>query len=212
MTIYAIIQTKGGCGKSTVCLNLCIASALQGRNVLAVDGDRQGTLLTALSNRGDRSPSVAVAQYTDGQTLRQQVTRAATQYSDIFIDVGGRDNSALRAALVLADVVLIPFLPRSFDVWALDDMQALLAEARAHKDIAAYAVLTMADARGGDNESAKKAVPDGIQLLPAFLGRRKAIAETAGEGLSLLELPPGRDPKAFAELQALAAAVFNIAN
>lgn len=131
MSIIAVLNTKGGVGKTTTALNLAVGRALQGRNVLAVDCDRQGSLLTALTNRGDREPIVTVAQYVGGQALRQQVQRAVAQYDDIVIDAGGRDNTALRAALLLADKVIIPFLPRSFDVWALDDMNALLSEARA---------------------------------------------------------------------------------
>ena len=207
--IIAVLNTKGGTGKSVTALNLAISQSLKGLNVLAVDGDRQGTLMAALANRGDRSPTIAVAQYTEGQTLRQQVQRAAVQYDCTVIDAGGRDSAALRASLLLADKVIIPFQPRSFDVWALDDMHALLQEARAVKDIDAYALLTLADARGGDNAAAGGAVPDGITLLPVSVGRRKAIAEAAGEGLSLLELPPSRDPKAFAEFQAMVAAIFD---
>lgn len=206
--IIAFLNTKGGTGKTTSALNAVIGRALQGRNVLAVDGDRQGSLIAALANRGEREPLVAVAQYTDGQTMRQQVTRAKAHYDDIVIDVGGRDNTALRAALLVADKVIIPFPPRSFDVWALDDMQQLLDEARTVKDINAYAFLMMSDPRGTDNASAGEAVPAGIKLLPAAVGRRKAIAEAAGEGLSLLELPSGRDPKALQELQAFISAVF----
>lgn len=209
MSIIAVLNTKGGVGKTTTALNLAVGRALQGRNVLAVDGDRQGSLLTALTNRGDREPIVAVAQYVDGQALRQQVQRAVTQYDDIVIDAGGRDNTALRAALLLADKVIIPFLPRSFDVWALDDMNALLAEARAIKDVDAWALLTMADARGNDNAAASEAVPDGVQLMTATVGRRKVFADAGGAGMSVLELPGNRDAKATTELQALLTAVFN---
>ncbi|MGT2456544.1 AAA family ATPase [Cupriavidus basilensis] len=209
MSIIAVLNTKGGVGKTTTALNLAVGRALQGRNVLAVDGDRQSSLLNALTNRGDREPIVAVAQYVEGQALRQQVQRAVSQYDDIVIDAGGRDNTALRAALLLADKVIIPFLPRSFDVWALDDMNALLAEARAIKDVEAHALLTMADARGSDNEAAGQAVPDGVQLMPVTVGRRKVFADAGGAGLSVLELPAQRDGKATAELQALLAAVFN---
>lgn len=209
MSIIAVLNTKGGVGKTTTALNLAVGRALQGRNVLAVDGDRQGSLLTALTNRSDREPIVAVAQYVDGQALRQQVQRAVTQYDDIVIDAGGRDNTALRAALLLADKVIIPFLPRSFDVWALDDMNALLAEARAIKDVDAWALLTMADARGNDNAAASEAVPDGVQLMTVTVGRRKVFADAGGAGMSVLELPGNRDAKATAELQALLTAVFN---
>ncbi|CAG9165221.1 hypothetical protein LMG23992_00365 [Cupriavidus laharis] len=209
MTIVAVLNTKGGVGKTTIALNLAIGRALHGRNVLAVDGDRQGSLLTALANRGEHEPAIAVAQYVDGQALRQQVLRAVLHYDDIVIDAGGRDNTALRAALLLADKVIAPFLPRSFDVWSLDDMSTLLAEARAIKEVDAYALLSMADARGNDNDVASQAVPAGLQLMPVSLGRRKVFADAGGAGQSVLELTGARDHKATAEMQALLTAIFN---
>lgn len=48
------------------------------------------------------------------------------KFDDIIIDAGGRDSTALRAALVLSDVLLVPFQPRSYDVWALNDIAALI--------------------------------------------------------------------------------------
>lgn len=204
--IVAVLNTKGGVGKTTMSLNLAVARALDGRDVLAVDGDRQGSLIAALANRED-GPAIAAAHYSEGQILRQQVTMARERYSDIIIDAGGRDNTALRAALMLADLVLIPFQPRSFDVWALDDMAALLAEARAARDIRAVAFLAMADSRGHDNNDAAGATPEGIEYLAAPVGRRKAIADAAGRGRGILE-EASRDPKATAEIRRLVAAVF----
>lgn len=206
MSIVAVLNTKGGVGKTTAALNLVVARALEGRDVLAVDGDRQGSLIEAMTLR-EGGPQIAVAHYADGQQLRQQVTLAKDRYADIVIDAGGRDNSALRAALMLADLVLIPFQPRSFDVWALDDMAALLAEARAAKDIRAFAFLAMADAKGQDNAEAAAATPEGIEYLAAPVGRRKAIADAAGRGRGILE-ESGRDPKATAEMRRLVDAVF----
>jgi chromosome partitioning protein len=204
--IVAVLNTKGGVGKTTMSLNLAAARALDGRDVLAVDGDRQGSLIAALANRED-GPANAAAHYSEGQILRQQVTMARERYSDIIIDAGGRDNTALRAALMLADLVLIPFQPRSFDVWALDDMAALLAEARAARDIRAVAFLAMADSRGHDNDDAAGATPEGIEYLAAPVGRRKAIADAAGRGRGILE-EASRDPKATAEIRRLVAAIF----
>ncbi|OGS98457.1 MAG: hypothetical protein A3F73_09340 [Gallionellales bacterium RIFCSPLOWO2_12_FULL_59_22] len=203
--IVAVLNTKGGVGKTTTALNLAVGRAIQGRDVLAVDADRQGSLIAALGNR-EGVQAVATAHYADGQILRQQVALAKTRYEDIIIDAGGRDNSALRAAMLLADVVLIPFQPRSFDVWALDDMAALLAEMRAVQDVHALAFLAMADARGRDNDEAAESVPDGMQYLDAAVGRRKSIADAAGIGRSVLE--DGKDEKAVFEVRRLIKAVF----
>ncbi|MDP2821158.1 MAG: AAA family ATPase [Sulfuritalea sp.] len=113
--IVAILNTKGVVGKTTTALNLAIACKLHGNDVLAVDGDRQGTLMAALASR-ETEPTISCVHYPDGQALRQQVSLARDRYTDIVIDAGGRDSTALRAALVLADRVLIPIQPRSFDL------------------------------------------------------------------------------------------------
>lgn len=212
--IVTVGNTKGGVGKTTVALNLAIARALAGREVWLIDGDRQGTAQTAISIRADagHTPGIACASYPDGPTLRAQVQQQAAKFDDIIIDVGGRDSTALRAALILSDVLLVPFLPRSFDVWALNDIAALVDEARSSRDgLRAYAILNCADPgeSSTDNTEAAEAVTDVPQFeyLATPIRRRKSFANAAGQGLSVLELKPS-DKKATNELDALIKILF----
>lgn len=214
--ILTIGNTKGGVGKTTLAVQLAIARAMSGRDVWLIDGDRQGTATAAIAARAEsgRQPGIACAQYPDGTTLRSQVQQQRGKFEDIIIDAGGRDSTALRAALVLSDVLLVPFAPRSYDVWALEDMAALVDEARSVRDgLRAFAVLNLADAgeHSADNTEAAAAVADVPQFdyLPTPIRRRKAFSNAGGAGLAVAELTP-RDAKACGELDALFAAVFNI--
>src|SRR3954469_19569402 len=134
--IVTVGNTNGGVGKPTVAFQLALHRARTGRDVLLVDGDRQGSAQMAVAIRAEanRTPGLACAQYPEGNVLRAQVQRQASKYDDVLIDAGGRDSAALRAAMVLSDVLLVPFLPRSVDVWALGDIAALIEEARSLRD------------------------------------------------------------------------------
>lgn len=212
--IITVGNTKGGVGKTTVAVQLAIARALAGRDVWLIDGDRQGTAQTAISVRAEagQQPGIACSTYPDGPTLRAQVQQQAGKYDDVVIDAGGRDSTALRAALVLSDVLLVPFQPRSFDVWALQDIAALVDEARSVRDgLRCYAVLNCADPGEGaaDNKDSAEAVAEipQFEYLATPLRRRKAFSNAAGAGLSVLELKP-QDAKAVAEVRALVDALF----
>ncbi|EDF6616198.1 TPA: AAA family ATPase [Escherichia coli] len=213
--IIAIGNTKGGVGKTTLAVQLAIARAITGREVWLIDGDRQGTASAAIAARAEagKLPGIACAQYPDGPTLRAQVQQQRNKWADIIIDVGGRDSTALRAALILADALVVPFAPRSYDVWALDDMAALVDEAHSVRDgLRAFAVMNQADPgeHSTDNAEAVAAVADVPQFtyLPTPIRRRKAFSNASGAGLAVAELTP-RDPKAIAEIDALALALFS---
>lgn len=210
--IITVGSTKGGVGKTTLALNIAIARAMAGRDVWLIDADRQGTASTALAIRSEagKLPVIATAHYPDGAALRAQVQHQRNKFQDIVIDAGGRDSTALRAALVLSDLVLVPFQPRSIDVWAVADIAALIEEARAMRDgLQALAILNMADTAGSDNEDAAAALADypTITYLDTPIRRRKSIANAAGNGMSVLEQTP-RDEKAITELNALLKSIY----
>jgi chromosome partitioning protein len=208
--ILAVGNIKGGVGKTTLAINIAISRTLAGHDVLLVDGDEQRTALTFTDLRtaqmGNSGYTVVSLQ---GVSLRTQVRQLASKYDDIIIDVGGRDTGSLRAALTIAETFLIPVQPRSFDIWAIDQVAELVKEAREINTVRAVAVLNSADAQGHDNEEAAQAISEveGIEMLNVTIGRRKAFPNAAAGGRSVLEQIPG-DAKATNELASLVKLLF----
>src|SRR5437016_5543085 len=132
---------KGGSGKTTVATNLAVIRARQGRDVLLIDADDQETATDFTNLRNERREGGA--GYTSikltGAAVRTETLRLKPKYQDIIIDTGGRDTTSQRAALTVANVLLVPFVPRSFDVWTLEKVGALVDEMRsANPELRAY--------------------------------------------------------------------------
>jgi chromosome partitioning protein len=136
--------------------------------------------------------------------------RLTSKYDDVIIDVGGRDTTSQRAALVIADVVLVPFVPRSFDVWTIGAVAALIEEVRpVNPTLKAMCFINRADPRGQDNAETAELLSEtkGLTVIPVSLGSRKSFANASARGLAVVELKPG-DPKAIEEIEALYNVVF----
>lgn len=210
--IVVLAQTKGGVGKTTLAVNLAIERTIRGRrDVLLVDADDQGTAADFSALRAEMKGSTGyTAVQLSGAAVRSQVLAMKGKYDDVVIDAGGRDTTGLRAALTVANVAVVPFQPRSFDVWTLGKVGGLIAEARTiNPNLRAYAIINCADPQGEDNKAAAEALaehPD-ITFLRASIGRRKAFPNAAAVGLSVLEMT-NPDSKACNELRVLADKLF----
>jgi chromosome partitioning protein len=204
---------KGGVGKTTLATSMVILRSAAGRDVLLVDADDQAT---ATDFTAVRNESLENAGYTSiqlhGAAVRNEVLKLAPKYDDIVIDVGGRDTAGQRAALLVADVYVVPFLPGSFDVWTLDSVGTLVEEAKAFNDkLKAVCVINRADAKGSDNQDAAEIASEipGLVYIDAPLGNRKAFRAAAAQGLAVTEMKP-QDAKAISELTKLFKHLFGI--
>jgi chromosome partitioning protein len=212
--ILVIGGTKGGSGKTLLATHLTVLRAAKGRDVLLIDADEQGSAIDFTRQRQRRmkdGPGYTAIQTREAD-VAVQVRQMAPKYGDIIIDVGGRDTASQRAALAVAETLLIPFSPTSVDLWTADTVVTLLKDARPfNPGIRAYAVLNKAFPRGSDNIEAAailREYPEHWSYVDAPIGNRKAFSNAFGGGYAVTEYQP-KDPKAIGEITLLYRRVFD---
>ncbi len=216
--ILTVGGIKGGTGKTTIATNFACMAAADCPDVLLVDADDQKTSSDFTSVRKQDHPNAA--RYTcaklTGMSVRTEVLELSRKYSPIIIDTGGRDTTSQRAALTISTVLLVPFAPRSFDIWTLNTVAGMIEEIRTvNAGLNSYAFLNHTDpaGQGTDNQDAADMLRDvsTLKFLDAPLGRRKAYAHAATQGLSVTELVrPHRNQQAINEIMTLYAYVFDV--
>lgn len=192
MPVLVVGGIKGGTGKTTIATNLTVLRSSSGKKVLLVDADEQRSAITWTNHRialGIETPWTTIQ--LSGKAVHSEVQKLKKDFDDIIIDTGGRETTSLRASLVVADKVIFPLKPRSFDIWTLADLARTLSEMKvANTTLLAYAVLNQADSRGEDNEDALAILEEqqGIECIKSTIGSRKAFANAASDGKSVVEL------------------------
>ena len=205
--VISFNSIKGGVGKSTLAVNFAAWLAKEGHDVLLVDGDEQETAsdFTAWREQTLGTTGFTLVNMT-GANLRKQVESMRSKYDHIVIDTGGRDTTSQRAALSVADIAMIPFAPRSFDLWTINKVVEIIDEIQAVRTepLLPYAFLSRADIKSADNREVSQALAGFEQLifLPFPICNRKAFSNAAGVGLAVFEAEVP-DLKAVAEINAL---------
>jgi chromosome partitioning protein len=217
MTIILIGQTKGGCGKSTVAVQIAVTLAQQGKDCLLLDADRQTSVSEWWAERQLNHPNHpkihCMQKYGD---IEESLHDLSLRYQYVVVDVAGRDSEELRSAMMSADTLLIPIKPSAIDNNALNNMMYLVQKALVrNKKLTVYGFLSIAPttAKGQEITQARQAIseyPD-ILLLNALLSDRKIFRDTFADGLGVTETN-GRaesDIRARAEVIALAVEVLH---
>lgn len=211
--IIAVGHTKGGVGKSTIAVQLATyLRVVKGiEKVWVIDTDPQKSVSNSFMERNaNAEKKISCASYVNGKELRQQVLTNKDYWDQIIIDIGGRDSASFRSALMLADILVVPTIPRSYDLAALNDLYSIVEDAwGVGSQVKAYSFLSCADPLGSANEEAIEYIEQfpGITLINAPINRRKAIGLASASGLSVFEYSP-KDQKACTEIEALAKQIY----
>lgn len=205
--IYTVGGIKGGSGKTTIATNLTVYLAKQGRDVILVDADDQesATDFTSFRHQSLEGELGYTAVKITGTELNSNVARLAKKYDDVVIDTGGRDTVSQRSALSVSHVYLVPFAPRSLDIWTLRKVENLIAEMSPfNPNLVCLTFINKADARGTYKEDTADLLRESqhVQFIDTPIGNRISFANAAASGLGVIEIKP-TDEKAVAEMTEL---------
>jgi chromosome partitioning protein len=126
MRTIAFVTQKGGSGKSTLASSLSVAAFEMREKVAVIDMDPQASLLHWAKTRGLADVEVVASGAAKLPAVLAQLR--ARGFTLAIIDTPGAEGPASSAAMVVADLNIIPSRPSMFDLWASARTRASLKE------------------------------------------------------------------------------------
>ena len=196
MKIVSLSSRKGGAGKSTICVHLAVAAEATGLQTAIFDLDPQASAALWSDHRGEATPAVVPAQ---APRLKGLLGQAAKRGADlVLLDTPPHADGVSADAGGVADIILIPCRPSSFD---LDAIGATVRLAQASRK-PCWVLINAAPTQGVEVAETRAALQAaGVNVAPIILHQRKAYSSRAHEGRTAAETEPGG--KAAQEIEAL---------
>ena len=198
MLTVAVLNQKGGVGKSTLSVNLAAKAHLEGKRTLVLDLDRQGSAFDWYNARkpGSKLDGLNVVRADRALTL-PKFQDLSKGYDFVVCDGPPRLSDVTRAAAVAADVVLVPVRAGGFDWWAASETIELLDSADDIRGqlnrpkVRRIFVLNAATPNTKITRQAFEAFGDADgELAPVVISNRVAFAESTLEGESVVSVAP----------------------
>lgn len=203
MRVFAVGGTKGGSGKTTLAVNLAAAWTAAGRTVLLVDADPQRSAASWMSQQ----EAVQVAEHAGGG-LEALLPPLSRQFQAVVVDLPPGVPDALRSALRVAGVLLVPVQPSGVDIAAVA-ATVQLAQGAGRPRLRVRFVLSrviLGTVLGRTARGALEAAYPEVRVYRTELAQRIAHAEAAAAQLPVLEYAP--HSQAAEEIRALAREVW----
>lgn len=193
--IIAVVNQKGGAGKTTIALNLAAALAAEGRRVLLVDADPQQTAQDWAAVRPTPPPFQVIGLVKP--VLHRDLPKMAADYDHVVIDGAPRNYEVARSAIAAADLVLIPVQPSGADFWASRETVNLVKEAHDLKETqkSVFVVSRKIGRTVLGRDIADALAEFDVPILQAGTTQRVVYAEALTGGTTVIEHQP-RGPAA----------------
>lgn len=190
MPIVAVINQKGGAGKSTIAVHLARWLQKQHESVLVVDADAQCSSSKWLE-RLDQDIPYQILQAPD--VLLDELPQLAELYSWVIVDGPAALSETTRAVILAADLAMVPCQPTGVDLESASDTVRLIHQAKRIRRGEPKAVMFVNRAVKGTKLKDEaidvlRLMPD-VVVLDTVIHQRQIFADCYGQNATVFDLP-----------------------
>jgi chromosome partitioning protein len=205
--VIAVQNPKGGCGKTTIAVNLARAIQVGGYETVILDTDTQGSARDWRARSPADYDGPRVERATSAGKLNTLVEQHGTSVDAVVVDGSARLGKHTGAVVAASDILLIPVQPTAMDLWGTVEFMDTVETAVEDAPIRPAFVASRRDPRTNLSDQIHDALT--VYDFPVLEGtaQRVAYAYAAQDGKTVLD---GYDDKAAQEIQELVGNVARI--
>ncbi|MBC3886554.1 ParA family protein [Undibacterium griseum] len=193
MQVIAIVNPKGGVGKSTVATNLAGYLASRGHQVMLGDVDVQQSSRTWLDLRPASLPPIAAWEVNE-----HLIAKPPKGTTHVVLDTpAGLKGHKLDAVLKIADRLIVPLQPSIFDILATETFLKKLARREQKCAVGVLGMRVNARSRAAD-QLTHYVGQLGLPVL-GYLRDTQNYIQLAAHGATLWDVAPSRVEKDLAQ-------------
>jgi chromosome partitioning protein len=184
--ITALINQKGGVGKSCTAVHLAYWLKQRSHSVVLIDSDHQCS-----SSLWVKSLEIPAIVETDPNELAEKIPQWIEGYEHVVIDGAGGLTETTRVILYYANVALIPCQPTALDIVSSGSAVKLVKQAQQfRKDLEGATFINRAIPRTRLNREAEEVLNniEGVKRLKTTIYQRQCIADAFGQGMTVFEM------------------------
>ncbi len=176
MTIIAVVNSKGGVGKSTTAVHLAAWLHEQGHSVILADCDTQQSSSEWIR---EACPGVRAVRLDNPNQILNELPSLAQDCDYVVADGPGSQTDTSRALLLRAHMAIVPCKASMLEVRALAKATEVLTQAQ--------------DIRGG--------IPKAVIVL-SMVGRKYRLTQDMKDAAATLKLPMAKTPLILRQIYA----------
>ncbi len=182
--IIAIVNQKGGSGKTTLSMQLAGTLARRGNRVLVVDADPQATATRWAASADDNKqfPASVVGLSAASNKVHREVKKFVDDYKYIIVDCPpAADSPVPQSALLIADLALVPLIPSPLDMWAAVGIRQVIENiGNINETLQARLVVNQCQPNTNLAKEALEVLPEfGIELCKTYMHQRQVYRQSA---------------------------------